>query len=328
MDDDNIASERRRSEAAQWFARLKTLPVSHGTLRDFFAWKRNKPNADAFAEAERFWTEADKVGERPSILRAVEAAAAQPARGRRLTVFRLVPAIAAAIVVVLVGYLYIARLGPTYETDPGELRAVALDDGSRLRLSTRTNVAVRYSSSAREIVLREGQALFTVAREVSRPFTVKAGDVTVTATGTQFDVAHHDRQTSVTLIEGRVVVRAPDGRLFDLRPGQQWRWPAVGNAVATVNPGNVTAWTQGRIVMDNMSLADAIDEVNRYGGTPIVLDAPALANRRISGTFEAGDVPSFVTAVTAFLPLRERHERGTIRLGAGEQNMREYTSDR
>jgi len=40
MDEDETAAERRRAEAAQWFARLKSVPVSQGTLRDFFAWRQ------------------------------------------------------------------------------------------------------------------------------------------------------------------------------------------------------------------------------------------------------------------------------------------------
>jgi transmembrane sensor len=108
-------------------------------------------------------------------------------------------------------------------------------------------------------------------------------------------------------------------RSWSLRPAEQWRWPADGPSVRTVRPETVTAWTQGRIVFDATRLADAIAEINRYGGQTIILDAPQLGARQISGSFEAGDEDSFATAVTALLPLRRTLDgQGRIRLTADE----------
>jgi transmembrane sensor len=87
--------------------------------------------------------------------------------------------------------------------------------------------------------------------------------------------------------------------------------------VRSVSTANVVAWTQGRIVFDNTALADAIDQINRYGGKPIMLDATAMRDERISGTFEVSDPQSFAAAVTAFLPLQQRSdEAGRIHLAA------------
>jgi transmembrane sensor len=52
----------------------------------------------------------------------------------------------------------------------------------------------------------EGQAHFQVAKDKSRPFIVKSGDATVRAVGTQFDVDRKSTGTTVTVLEGRVVV--------------------------------------------------------------------------------------------------------------------------
>ncbi|AEG50355.1 anti-FecI sigma factor, FecR [Sphingobium chlorophenolicum L-1] len=305
MDDEDIATGRRRAEAAHWFARLKTLPVSEGTLKEFFAWRREKQNADAFEEAERFWTEAGKAGNSPSILRAVTEAAARGRSRRRFRPALLIPAMAVLAAAVTAGIHYMSLAGSTFQTEPGAQRTVALDDGSRLRLNTDTSLRVRYGASQRELVLERGEALFNVAHDAARPFIVAAGDATVTALGTQFDVAHWGGRISVTLVEGRITIVAPDGSAFQLRPGEQWRWPPENRRVQPVSVGNAVAWTQGRIVFDNRTLGDAIAEVNRYGGKPIILDAPAMAGKRISGTFEAGDKQSFIKAVTAFLPLRQ-----------------------
>lgn len=317
MEEDDIATDRRRAEAAQWFARLKTLPVSQATLNDFFAWRRDKKNAQAFEEAERFWTEAGRLGQRPAILRAVDAVVTRAERPRRRRLAPVLPAFALLAIGLPIGVALYPFGTSAFQTATGEQRALALEDGSRLELNTETKVRVRYSSKARQLFLQRGEALFNVAHDTTRPFTVAAGDVTVTATGTRFDVSRLGPQTLVTLVEGHVSVRDAEGRLTWLAPGQQWRSQGPDRVVRLVSTANVVAWTQGRIVLDNTALADAIAQINRYGGKPITLDAAAMRDERISGTFEVADPQSFTAAVTAFLPLQQHiDEDGHIHLSA------------
>jgi len=74
--------------------------------------------------------------------------------------------------------------------------------------------------------------------------------------------------------------------------------------VQAIDTTPTTAWTQGRIVLDGMTLEHAVTEVNRYVNAPVRLDAPGFADARISGSVETGDIGSFTTAVTAVLPLK------------------------
>jgi transmembrane sensor len=330
MDGKDRQTERRRAEAAQWFARLKSLPVSHGTLNDFFAWRRQPGNAAAFEETERFWSSADKVGDRPGILRAIEDATSRQSRRTRFRVSaRSALWLAASLVLVIsiaAGYSFLAPAGQTYATAAGEHRTIALADGSRLSLNGGTEVRVRFTGRKRQLVLGEGQALFNVAKDKARPFTVKAGDVMVTATGTRFDVSRHGERILVTLIEGSVAVRAPDGSVDPLRAGEQWHWPAKAARIQKVKADAVAAWAEARIVFDGAPLADALAEINRHGGAPILLDAAEFRSRRISGSFEVGDAASFAAAVTAFLPLRQTVDgQGRIHLIA-DQNREEENS--
>lgn len=325
MDEEQIqiAAERRRSEAAQWFARLKTVPVSQATLDDFFTWRRDTGNAEAFEEAERFWSTAGKAGERPALLRAIAAAEQRPVVRRGTMAMRSL-AIAAMVCAVIAVGVWVGRsllpMGQHFDTGVGEQRVVALQDGSRLNLNTQTALRVNYSANERHLTLRSGEALFSVAKNKKRPFVVSAGGVVVTATGTRFDVALDDKMTKVTLIEGRVSIETHDGATTWLAPGEQWRSLQGRAQVRKIATQNVTAWTQGRVVFDNVALAGAIAEINRYGGRSVLLDAPQFGARRLSGSFEAGDSESFVAAVTGFFPLRARvDEQGRIHLRAERQ---------
>src|SRR3546814_12246707 len=65
----------------------------------------------------------------------------------------------------------------------------------------------RIGGERRDITLLAGRALFDVAKDPQRPFVVKAGDRTITALGTLFDVDVSPTELRATLAEGVVAVR-------------------------------------------------------------------------------------------------------------------------
>ena len=95
---------------------------------------------------------------------------------------------------------------PSYVTEIGEHRSLALGDGSTVDLNARSKLRVEFSKNERRVELLEGQALFEVAKDKSRPFIVKSGEATIRAVGTQFDVDRKSTGITVTVIEGGVVV--------------------------------------------------------------------------------------------------------------------------
>lgn len=91
----------------------------------------------------------------------------------------------------------------------GEQRAVPLDDGSVVHLNTDTRIRIHFTERAREIQLLRGEALFTVKRDVNRPFQVQSDGIRVEALGTQFNVNRRNGDTIVSVVEGRVAVVDP-----------------------------------------------------------------------------------------------------------------------
>jgi transmembrane sensor len=118
-------------------------------------------------------------------------------------------AIAASITAVAVvgGTLTMLELSaPIYATALREQRSIQFADGSTVELNSRSKIRVKYSKQKRDVELLEGQALFHVAHDVSRPFIVAVGATRVRAVGTQFDVYKKSNGTVVTVVEGRVAV--------------------------------------------------------------------------------------------------------------------------
>lgn len=211
----------------------------------------------------------------------------------------------------------------TLQTRVGEMRRESLPDGTVVLLNTDSRLKVAFGDDARVVTLIAGQARFDVAHDRSRPFRVTAGAMTVTAVGTAFDVVALPSRTAVTLIEGKVLVRttgaagAAASRPKLLTPGQQ----------ITIAAGRVTrphaaplesalAWQRSYVDLSNMTLDQALDEVNRYSTTKIAVHASGLGDARIGGVFKAGDVDAVTKALCAYFDLEVvRRERDLIVLG-------------
>lgn len=85
----------------------------------------------------------------------------------------------------------------------------ALPDGSWVDLNVGADIAVEFTAGgagARRVVLRRGEAHFTVAKDAARPFVVEAGGVAVRAVGTAFSVQRGGAGVEVLVTEGRVAV--------------------------------------------------------------------------------------------------------------------------
>jgi transmembrane sensor len=133
------------------------------------------------------------------------------------------------------------------------------------------------------------------------------------AVGTAFDVAALPLRTTVTLIEGRVKVRAISGssaagpRVEMVTPGQQWGIDSAGQLLAEkeVKVANVTAWQRGNVVIDDAPLADAVAIMNRYSNTRIVVRDASVQARHVSGTFRIGDVETETVVLERYFGLKE-----------------------
>jgi transmembrane sensor len=261
---------------------------------------------------------------------------------------RLLATVAAAALGALGLLTWYAYSPDMYRTQPGERRVVTLSDGSRVELDSSTELAVQYSKRARDLILSRGQARFDVAHDVERPFAVTAGQQKVVATGTAFNVDMLGANIVVTLIEGRVVVLPQKGstlgqifsspapgrpapvadipfttatrdsvshanRDIQLIHGQQVVFsPGANPAVTPANIERATAWQSGQLVFDNEPLASVAERLNRYSSLTRRLVDPRVAELRISGVFNTGDIEGSVDTLTRYLSIDADKENGSV----------------
>jgi transmembrane sensor len=174
-----------------------------------------------------------------------------------------------------------------YVTKVGEQRSTKLADGSFIYLNTDSKVEVNFSDKARSVRLVRGEAMFVVEHDSSRPFTVTAGETSVRALGTQFNVRRRSNGADVAVVEGTVQVTALD-EPQQLAAGEETQVVKGRIAPKASRPvAEAVAWRQRRLVFHDAKLADVADEFNRYNRTKIRIEGDAARDIQLSGIFDA-----------------------------------------
>ncbi len=306
-------------ESALHVAEMLRMAEVHGALERFSDWARI-PTDDAQVPSNVV-TFAPQI-EAP----ARPAQAGGPSVGRRRWAVGLAAAAGLAVLGFSLTFLFGAQV---IETGRAERRSVTLADGSIVQVDPESRLRIRLQKHERDVTLERGRALFRVARDHERPFLVHAGATLVRAVGTQFGVEQTREGIVVTVAEGKVAVvpaaaRAddsgnhrthPDGRSSGaglaataevlLSAGQQVIVPRRGpaEAVRAVDTDRELAWVVGRLVFDNESVADVVDEFNRYNVVQLHVASRELAQRSISGVFDASEPESFIGFMQSVAPV-------------------------
>jgi transmembrane sensor len=193
-----------------------------------------------------------------------------------------------------------------YASAKGEVKVVALPDGSRATLDAESSVETRFTDNSRSLRLLRGRAFFDAAHDPRKPFTVSVRDRQILAVGTRFDVRLEPGELTVTLVEGSVKITAT-GMVGEkiLAPGQQF---IERDGIARVRSEATSVeealgWQQGYVTFDNDTLADAVTEINRYSTRQLTVRDEAVAAMRVSGRFRSGDAERFGRTVAEIHPL-------------------------
>ncbi|ANY87391.1 MULTISPECIES: FecR family protein [Pseudomonas] len=188
-----------------------------------------------------------------------------------------------------------------------QIRQVTLSDGSVVELNLHSELRYLNFKDQRQVTLLKGEAFFKVEHDTRHPFIVRAGTGQTQVTGTQFNVWKYEDQVKVTLVEGSVLVSSNGkGGGYRLGPGMQASYragdfePALAEAD---DSGNSLAWRNGKLVLDNLSLAQALPVINRYLDEPLQLADDSTGTIRVSGVYSTRDVEQLVDNLPKVLPI-------------------------
>lgn len=292
------------AEAAQWWLRLRHCSTDETEQDALYAaieqWRgQSQAHADAWRQVQRGWQRSAAAAhtadpaDHAAAPRPQQTGAAQAlVRRRPRRRWQLLGAAAAACLPLLLLPSLWLRWSADAQTANGEIRSLVLADGSTVVLDTDSAIAFDDSATTRGVRLLKGRALFQVQHDASRPFTVHSGEVSVTVTGTRFEVSRL-QGTQVSLLQGSVRVRQPcSGQpcVTDLRAGQRLALDDADRpGQASALPADSAQWPQHRWTVRDTPLADVVRGLQRYGHARIVITDGELAAARITGAFDLHD---------------------------------------
>ncbi|MDQ1091379.1 transmembrane sensor [Xanthomonas sacchari] len=242
------------------------------------------------------------------------------ARPRRRWPAALAAALLCAAVLAL-GGRHAAEPAPTaYASVTGQLRPVALADGSQATLSSDSRIAVALSRAQRHIDLQRGEAFFAVSKDPGRPFVVASGARQVVAVGTRFAVRRDADALRVVVTEGTVRLEsagAPQAPPLLLHAGsiaQAGPHGVLVRRVALAEAERMLDWRSGYLSFDDTPLQAAVAEFNRYNTVKLQVADAGAAALRVGGNVRWSNVDAFVRLLEQGFPIRAERRGDTVLL--------------
>lgn len=325
-----------REQAARWFTRLNGAgrTIDDATLSAWRAWMEAAPgHASEYAAFEALWRDFDAT---PRVEALAQALHRQRRTRRRAIVQGALGMAGLGVLGLLTRRGWEAwQDGTTYaserRTGIGERVALSLPDGSRLTLGPASGAALRYSRRQRTVRLLGGEALFDVARDGDRAFTIDAGSARVTVLGTRFVVSRLPGLVRVSVARGMVSLGSAGARPGDeplrLHAGQVGEIadiedggllpPATPRRVGRSAEDALAATERGLIVFEQAGLDEIAFTLSRWRRQPVraATGAPDTGPR-ITAAVQARDVEGFLHSLPRIAAVRVQERDGALWLSA------------
>jgi ferric-dicitrate binding protein FerR (iron transport regulator) len=197
--------------------------------------------------------------------------------------------------------------------DGRQIKKVLLPDSTSVTLNLYSSLSWSddYNQKDRRVILT-GEAFFDVHKDPLHPFIVKTGNLETRALGTAFNIESYtaDSEIRVSLIRGRVRVedRMDTAQYTILNPGQMTRYCKKDHVqyLSAIPVNNITAWTTGSLVFNNIPLSEALDRLGKRYQLQMKYSQKQLEGKMITAVFE--DI-SWKNALKNMLYLNDLHYR-------------------
>lgn len=143
---------------------------------------------------------------------------------------------------------------------------LVLPDGSKVWINSESSIRypVAFTGNERKVFVT-GETFFEVTKDKEKPFRVVAGDVTVEALGTQFNVNAYTNEPflSTTLVEGSVIVTKGSKENI-LKPGQQAQLNESDFKIVNAELNDVIAWKDNQFKFTNTPIDAIMRQIERW----------------------------------------------------------------
>lgn len=341
-----------KHQARQWSIQLSSEEVDKEMLQAFETWRKQDPkHAQAFIEVDRVWQGISSLEHLRDYAKLPQTSAEQtvtpnsgPGTLQKLkdklqtlvsglfspSGYTLAGAFSFAMVMVML-YLVMPEqstveqpaVAQTYAAPHGQIKSVALEDGSQVTLQPQSTLRVEYTASLRKVYLDDGAAMFKVSHNPNKPFVVYTGQTETRVLGTVFTVQRNTTDVAVAVKEGKVQVSKldqapgqpqPDNRQV-LTAGQGVNADTKGQIgkVTPVDVDTIGSWIEGRLVYNNQKLSAIVADINRFLDKKVLLTSKQMENYELSISFKIAEAEQMLDNLSELLPIVVNKEiSGTI----------------
>jgi transmembrane sensor len=250
----------------------------------------------------------------------------KPKRTRSLSTW-ILPIAASVLMLVVASFLLINY----YNTNPyrqvvtvqnGVEKAI-LNDGTLVWLQPGSTLSYTETPGTRNITF-SGQALFEVAKDAERPFTVNCGGATVNVLGTSFSLKTGD-SLQLVVLTGKVNLTAEAANVNTVVTPNQ-KVVLVNNllltqAVSREEVSSITANTQYNMVFNDVPLAQVLVSVEQKFNVQVKVDGKQLGQCKLTANFTDQSLQSTLQLITEVIDITYTQKGNTIVVsGSGCQN--------
>ncbi|MEX0967073.1 MAG: FecR domain-containing protein [Bacteroidia bacterium] len=184
-----------------------------------------------------------------------------------------------------------------------------LPDGSAVAINANSSLTypAEFAGNQRKVSLK-GEAYFEVQPDANKPFIIEADQALITVLGTAFNVDAKNERVEVQVAEGVVklsslnadtlfvLLKAGETGIYDRKTGKVEKGGRLTE--------NDLFWNTGKLVFENMSLAEVVKDLNHAYGSNISLQNDSLADCRLTTTFRDDSLPDVLRVIALTLELQ------------------------
>ena len=208
----------------------------------------------------------------------------------------------------------------TIQTPLGSRNSITLPDGSLVVLNSASSISFpsEFKNDVREVTLK-GEGYFEVHSDKQHPFVVHSDDISVTATGTKFNVNTYTSTASVALLEGKVGVEVGKSST-SLAPGQILKRTGEDISVEEADIEMLCGWKDGIVSFRDDSMDYVLKRLGQIYGVEFEIKDPAICTYVYRGTFTSKTLDQILSIIEMSIPAKFS-DNGFI----GDQHLRHIT---
>lgn len=197
-------------------------------------------------------------------------------------------------------------------THTGVWQQKTLADGTLIFMNGGTAVNLEYSKEQRLLHLLSGEILVNVATD-KRPLSVQTRHGNIRALGTEFIVRQSNRDTELTMLESRVLVRATSQQYTEGQEVVAGFRVQINDAgiseLHAIDPAMIShAWHNQQLVVQDQSLPDVLEQINRHHTGYLRYNPEQLQHISVSGALPLNDTHRAIQLLADNFPeLKIRH---------------------